>query len=368
MQNYSDKIKFAIYSSIACILWLGLHFFPGKISMFNYWDWNEFQEHQLPAHHYIESAINYHQTFPAFARRPISNIILGSNWGISKGFQFIIAEIGAMLAFMWIWFQYKRPQFFRMFPWMLLCFPILLAWFPTNYTYEEPFQWFMLMGFVYMLQHQRWILANIFIFLSLLTRETSILFIVSWMVGNSAISWKKLIPGLMLGVLWYGLNQQGMEQEMAARWTLLFDYNFQNQDYSIETIIFWAFTVFPSIFLCKYLSKRDLIIFVVFLLLNTFLVLYGAKAREARLHMLPLLFLWLKTDETIWLKFQWKWANILGCILGAIFMSIFLFSSSWTTTGMMIESSWVREYGILWGGMVGLTLGMIIFENSTERK
>ena len=84
--------------------------------------------------------------------------------------------------------------------------------------------------------------------------------------------------------------------------------------------------------------------------------------------VLPLLYLWLKTNEHFSLNLLWKKSNILFGIAGAIIMSITLFSISWTTTGMMIESSWVREYGILWGGMVGLTLGMIIFENSTERK
>jgi hypothetical protein len=34
----------------------------------------------------------------------------------------------------------------------------------------------------------------------------------------------------------------------------------------------------------------------------------------------------------------------------------------------MVETVWIREYGILWGGLFGLTAGMLIFGKSTNQK
>jgi hypothetical protein len=143
-------------------------------------------------------------------------------------------------------------------------------------------------------------------------------------------------------------------------------YNFQNQTFSIETILYFFLTFFPTLFFLFQQPKKDRKAFLILLLINTFLVFFGAKARESRLHLIPLFFIllrWKKVD----LHLPYRTAYLSG-ILTSILAGIFFYSERWTPSGAMIETVWIREYGILWAGIFGLTATMLIFGKSTNQK
>ena len=362
MPNYS-KTKVYLFAGVFFLLWLGLHFFPGKISMFNFTDWNEFPSGEIPAKKYLQSVIGYHREFPAFARRWFSNFWFSLFSEQYSGYVFILSEWLAMVALGVLWLKRNGQNILPIFL-FFISFPVLFAWFPSQYTFEEPFLWLFLFGFIIQLSQRPW-LAMAFALFALLTRETAILFIIPWLwIENQ---WTKIwIIPISVGFLPYLFLSNGLSNEISARWELLWHYNFQNQTFAVESILLFLLTFFPTLLFLKNYPKQERIPLFLLLLVNTFLILFAAKARESRLHLLPLYFILLrlpkKTTNNLNLKIG------LSGILGGILGGIFFYSGWWQPSGAMVETVWIREYGILWGGMFGLTLGMLIFGKSTDQK
>jgi hypothetical protein len=362
MPNYS-KTKVYLIAGVFFLLWLGLHFFPGKMSMFTFTDWNEFPAGEIPAKKYLQSVIDYHQEFPAFGRRWFSNFWFSLFPNQFSGYVFILSEWLAMVALGFLWLK-RNGQYFLPIFLFFISFPVLFAWFPSQYTFEEPFLWLFLFGFVTQLSCRPW-LSMAFAILALLTRETALLFIVPWLWLEKKWSMRWIIP-ICVGFLPYLFLSKGLSNEISARWELLWHYNFQNQTFAVETILLFLLTFFPTLFFWKNFPKQERILLLLLLLVNTFLIFFAAKARESRLHLLPLFFILLRWPNLPWVRLNLK-ISFFG-ILGGISGGIFLYSGWWQPTGAMIETVWIREYGILWGGLFGLKLGMLIFGKSTDQK
>lgn len=363
MPNYS-KIKGEALAGVFFLLWLGIHFFPGKISMFNYSDWGEFSIREIPAHKYLQSVVDYHSNFPAFARRWFTNFWFSLFPKSSIGTVFILSEWLAMVALGFLWL--KRNGQNQLLPILLFffSFPVWFAWFPSQYTFEEPFLWLFLFGFSSTL-HQSTPLSMVFALGAILTRETALLFLLPWLWVEKKLT----LPWILIicsGFVPFFYLSQNIHQEFQARWDLLLSYNFQNKTFAIESLLYFFFTFFPTIFFLQGQNKKDRKVFIGLLILNTLLVFFGAKARESRLHLLPLFYLLLRWKPAPLPKWTAK-AGIAA--LGSIIISaIFFYSGFWAPSGARVETVWVREYGILWGGVFGLTAGMLIFGKSTDQK
>jgi hypothetical protein len=331
--------------------------------MFNYHDWTDFQLREVPAQKYLQSVIDYHREFPAFARRWTANFWFSLFPKSVSGYVFILSEWLAMVALGFLWLnrngQHRLPILLFYFS-----FPVLFAWFPSQYTFEEPFLWLFLFGFVSQLEKNH-MTSFFFALLSLLTRETAILFILPWLWIENKLS-KIWIIFLLLAMGIYFVQDEQMTAEFQSRWNLLWKYNFQNQTFAIESILYFFLTFCPTLFFVFRQPKRNWQTFLLLLLLNTFFVFFGAKARESRLHLIPLFFIllrWEKVDITP----PSRMAYLIG-ILTSILAGIFFYSQTWTPSGAMIDTVWIREYGILWGGVFGLTITMLIFGKSTNQK
>lgn len=362
MQNYS-KTKIYGVAGVFFLLWLGLHFFPGKISMFNFSDWTDFQEKEIPAQKYLQSVIDYHREFPAFARRLFSNFWFGLFPTSISGYSFVFSEWLAMVLLGILWLK-RNGQNILPIILFFFSFPVLFAWFPSQYTFEEPFLWLFLFGFTtYFSKNQ--LVSSVFALLAILTRETALLFLLPWLWVESRLSLRWILV-MLLGIVPYFFQGNHLSTEIHDRWELLVKYNFQNQTFSIETILYFFLTFFPTLFFLFQQPKKDRRAFLVLLLINTFLVFFGAKARESRLHLIPLFFIllrWKKVD----LHLPYRTAYLSG-ILTSILAGLFFYSQRWTPSGAMIETVWIREYGILWAGIFGLTATMLIFGKSTNQK
>ncbi|MFY8133169.1 MAG: hypothetical protein ACOVOL_08035, partial [Bacteroidia bacterium] len=60
--------------------------------MFNYYDWTDFQLREVPAQKYLQSVIDYHREFPAFARRWTVNFWFSIFPKSVSGYVFILSE------------------------------------------------------------------------------------------------------------------------------------------------------------------------------------------------------------------------------------------------------------------------------------
>lgn len=362
MPNYS-RTKIYSIAGVFFLLWLGLNFFPGKISMFNYFDWTDFQEKEIPAQKYLQSVIDYHREFPAFARRWFSNFWYGLFPTSISGYSFIFSEWLAMVAFGFLWLRRNGQNILPVFL-FFFSFPVLFAWFPSQYTFEEPFLWLFLFGFTTNLSKNQWA-SGVFALLAILTRETALLFLLPWLWVENRLSFRWVLV-LLVGMIPYFFQGKHLSTEMQDRWQLLVKYNFQNQTFSIETILYFFLTFFPTLFFLFQQPKKDRKAFLILLFINTFLVIFAAKARESRLHLIPLLFILLRWNPHN--LHRPKPISIILGILGAGCCGLFFYSGYWGPSGAMVETVWIREYGILWGGLFGLTAGMLIFGKSTNQK
>ena len=136
----------------------------------------------------LAQAVELHNTFPAFARRPLTTqaiYVVMHILGCSATIGFIIVNFvflflnGILLYFLSFYKNKNEKQsLFNMLIYYT-SFSVLFSFFAPIYTYDEPIQYFCLLCAMLFLEKSSSFLmslfAFIFLFLSLVTRETSIL-------------------------------------------------------------------------------------------------------------------------------------------------------------------------------------------------
>lgn len=372
---------------LAIGLFLFLHLQHGVISMLNFRDWNLYPEGQVPANQYLLDVLSYHETLPAFARRPLTSWLLEAGKSIvgapNFGYVFIAIEtsILALSAFFLVRFARILGLDHRKANASALVyfggFSIVFAFFPGNYMYDEPAQYlFFFLTAIYWVKESP---ASVFFaILSCLSRETTLLLLpflpVFFPIKDC---WKRLIPILLpsilaVGAVWYFTPvTENITSEFGRRWALLFEKNFESADIGIQVLISTVLVVvYPFVFLKDGVySRKQRLVLVGLILFNTGTVWFFGIGREARLYALPLLFLWpylgLGVEQ---IKVILQKVSALFLMLAFGWLAYFALFYRVKTVGFMAEMHYFREYGVFLAMLIGLKIGLIWEQNKLRAK
>jgi hypothetical protein len=306
--------------TVWCLLLLWMHTTPGKEGM------------MTPEA--LQSTLDYHRTLPVFAARPLTSGAVGflNRWTGIQEWQ-ILALMNPLLLVLSAVMLYALSLRWGAKPWgawmaaglYLFSFPNLFAFVPPIYTYDEPLQtvtlfaacWFLPVPTVLGKVERVWppmpshnifyaLLAGLCMGLSWWARESGLLLlpVLAGLYLPYASRQERFALGLTvltaLGVLVLGristdpAKTTGDLWQWQARFSNL-QGNFRNIDYSVETLVGLGLVLaWPLVLLRPLLGPQRFLTLglVVSLVANTLMVLFMAKAREARLFALPLMLVW----------------------------------------------------------------------------
>ena len=309
----------AILSFIITIITFCLHMFNNVDSMLN--------DHSFKiSNSYLAIAYDLHKTYYPFAKRPLTNLLielLSYTFHSSIGFSFIIVN------FTFIFFNgilvYKLSSIFSQnhknnlinMVIFFLCFSNIFAFFVPIYSYDEPLQYFfILLSLIYFFK-KKWLYFILLFSISIMARESSIILLPGlWLLSlneQKLINLENLKKTLYLGipVLVYivfiiiYINKNNLidsnEEDIKNR-LIHFKLNIGENIAAAETF-FSLFLILglPIYFLyisiikksySSLLEKKLLKSFFITLIINSVIVILTTKARESRLFILPLFFLW----------------------------------------------------------------------------
>jgi hypothetical protein len=376
--GYRTVWAFAIFNTAMVFLVLSVHFWPGNNSMLNLNSWEYMNPEKGLNEAYLDEVITYHQTEPTFARRPVTTqavLALHRITGLTKAqsfvlFNFVVLWLTGIVICIAALFQTKNLRnalLSSLLYW--LSFPVLFAFFPTIYSYDDPLLYlFLAMTLLSIQLGNQWSAAAMFA-LAIVSRESAVILLPGIMVlyndgfklANLKTSWKKWWPFLVVSLaylaalVWqqYGSGDQSFSNDTSRRFaTLLF--NFQNRQFAVESIIS-AILVCSLPFLSWYYSGRNSAnrrAFMLTLILNTLIVLVFTQARESRLFMLPLFFWFPLAGQLVLQKateiiehlrvtLNWRMALLyVLAIVGYWFMAFLVYQP----TAMLPYENWHQEY------------------------
>jgi hypothetical protein len=276
---------------------------------------------------HLSETVEFHKTEPAFARRPITTYLIevvSKNSSLTIGESFTLVNF-TLLFLCGIALFYTAKLISDNIPLsnfsvisFYLSFTVLFSFFPTNYSYDEPLQYLLIFLSLITLIKGKWPLFILCFSLSMIARESSILLLPAITLYLMEIEFKKAfqpenikkilaiaVPVGLYGIFLYlFISMYGIEKKSATDLTNRFShflFNFQNQEYAIESFFSLALAVgVHSYFLFNYLSNNKLTSmekkliksFLLTLIINTIIVLVSTSARETRLFALPLIFIW----------------------------------------------------------------------------
>ena len=291
-------------------------------------------------HGFIQEVYGYHMQHPAFVRRPITSFAIDFfhrvlSISYANAFIFINFSIlflcGIVLFYLAKALRQKERDAFLGVLLFYVSFSVLFAFFVPVYSYDEPLQYlFLFLALLFSLKKQ-WVPFAVSFFLALMTRETSILLVPGFLFfllpkGKKPIENTNylrsvftlfLTVGGYIGALWWFVTGsdywviagQYLKTERFSHWM----FNFQSWQYSLESIISFILVLgipiavviaFINRFSLKKQTQKILLAFAITTLINSIFVFWAAKAQEARLFALPLVFLWPLLGKMIF--FLWK--------------------------------------------------------------
>ena len=387
------------------ILSLLLHILPSFNSMINFKDSTGDNLTRFFSDDYIGTVVNLHKDHPVFARRPLTTFFTD----LIADYTFLsIAESFSLVNFSLIFFSgllvfyiarlLKYDYKESLLSLILFCssFTILLPFFRTTYTYDEPFQYFFFLLTLVALLEERWLFFLLSFFLSLLGRETSAIAFLGvylfMLIDIRKITIDKLlikntlvvvVP--ILGYVLYYLftNDSTLMKDYDETNVRLsqFQYNFQDYQYTKESLSLFLITLgIPFYSLVWYLrdhpikgyEKKILNAFWFVFILNTIIIIISVRVNESRVIALPLLLLWplagkyfrhLLSD----IKNKIKTLSLLYLFSINIFfafISYFIAFEVYQPTGSLMSENLFNEYffGLLLfvGFHLSVKLGVII--------
>lgn len=198
---------------------------------------------------------------------------------------------------------------------------VLFAWFDPMYTFDEPVQYAaLLLALLALLRAQDWLFALSFM-VALIARETSVLLIPGF-VWLARDRWRNSWPALVAPLLLFALFTYWIVQRQDIADPTLTDiggrlgfigFNFGTWSMVGESLSYLVLVLaLPLFLLYRYgrsgtpspQDRAQLQAFWITLVLNTLVVLFAAKAREARLFALPMILGWPLLGRVIMYELQ----------------------------------------------------------------
>ena len=280
---------------------------------------------------YLNEVYLFHKTGQAaFMKRPITTYLIEKIhqfFSIEIGTSFVVLNFSCLfLSSLLLFYLSKQLTKSTLKAYVnslifFLCFPIIFMFFVPIYTYDEPLQLVFVFAALIAFFNQKNILFLCLFTISVFVRESSLILIPALFVLkfptvrlNTIFSVVKanLMHVLFLvspAIVYFGaikiyvnyFNIQQVEaQENAIRWMCLLQ-NFESDKSVFESIAaFFLVLLIPVYFIVTtkatelFTSKHKGLVkaFIITLVVNTLIAYSMTKVREARILMLPLVFLW----------------------------------------------------------------------------
>lgn len=404
-----DYLKAAVIGLLIIAVSFVIHIHPAFNSMINFQTSVYNVEGQLFSDDYIRVVLDYHKEHPVFARRPLTTFLVE--------FTDQAIGIGLAAAFAWVGFFFfyingllvyvlarcmKSTSLQALLAMIayLLSFTILFPYFRTTYTYDEPLQYFFCLLALIGLYKPSKGLMLFGLTGCLFARESSLVLFPSFFLlyyfkdaGAFKIRWDVIRKGLLfvLPVLVYmvyyvyhlSVFEAGVESnydEASVRVSQL-SYNFQSTAYTVETLsLFSIVYLFPvTLLLIQPRADRSGMLikaFWILLILNTAMVLLGARVSESRVLTLPLLLLWpimgrylLATVQNMKRLLQVKKMRMMFVLSMAIMVvvSYFIAFKFYVQTGAKAEENLFNEYYFVVVFISGMLVLLQVFQKKLSK-
>lgn len=348
---------------------LALHLCPGMNSMLNIDSGLYPLNGKIINADYLGVNLDFHRTEPAFARRPFTTWIIAgldriTSMGEAHAFivtQFALLFVSGLLLYKLVR-SLERPHREALLAMAAyhLSFTVLNGWFPPIYCYDEPLQYSALFLSIEACVRRRWAWFTLWFTVSLCVRESSLLLLPSFFLFFSDGAWRPQCWGtrsgfarasafaapvllfaiFLLAYVYYLGGQELLRNDVAGRATL-FELNFADAPTTVETLVYFYLALgLPTAVLLAADAAQGRSTssaphyrsgFLLSVLLNTIVVLFCTKAREARLFALPLVFVWpflggmlVNAKELLGLPNlrsmlkHWEYATVLLLIFGLL--------------------------------------------------
>lgn len=338
-------------------------------------------------------AVNWHNTLPAFVKRPLANwtIQFSSNifdisiqdaWKLVN-FSFLFLSGLALQALSFALGGTLKQTLLNLFV-FYFSFSNVFAFFPPLYTHDEPIQFFFLFLALLALKKGNSFFYIITFTLSLIARESGLILIpaiVIYFLYEQSKSFSQVFkPTFIIKLVLLGTPfiiysiliavlirikglEDGMSQDILERFKHI-PINFGSQAKSIESI----FNIFLILGVGLYFSFWGLIrkgknesnhlkyikAFLLTCVINTIIVLTTTQAKEARLFVIPMFFLWPVFGQLFMGEIEkLKFSEVIKCLISTKYLiaftvslgvsSLFIFTIYNITDGWM-DYNLFREY------------------------
>ena len=383
---------------------LGLHLCPGMNSMLNIDSGLYPLNGRTINADYLGVNLEFHRMEPAFARRPFTTWIIEGLDGISgmgeaPAFivtQFTLLFISGLLLYRLVRSlgRPRREALLAMAAYHL-SFTVLNGWFPPIYCYDEPLQYSALFLALEACIRRRWAWFTVSFTFALCVRESSLLLLPAFFLFFSDGAWRPRRWGTRSGfvrasafalpVLLFALflaayvrylgGQDLLRSDVAGR-SGLFELNFADPPTTVETLVYFYLALgLPSAILLAMdgtqgrsgtLDPPYRGAFLLAVLLNTIVVLFCTKAREARLFALPLVFVWpflggilingkelLRLDRLRSMFARWQYVVVFVLIFGLLALFV---DRGWELGDGNASGNLWHEYFLVQSGVILLHL------------
>ncbi len=373
---FKTIVAFFAFSLTLMLVVLSVHLWPGNNSMLNLHTWPHEVDANGISEKYVEEVLVYHETEPTFARRVITTKFVrffSNAFGLSLGISFTLFNFGMLLltGFCICLLALKTTQNVRfaflsgLLFW--LSFPIMFAFFPTIYSYDDPLQYLFITLTLLAFIDKNYTFAAGFFTLSLFVRESGLLLLPGiFILLNSDFTIqsikenaRKWAPFFVLSFIFivgkivaqYFIQDGNFTSDAEDRFAV-FAFNFQDKQFAIETL--FSFTLVSLLALITFLKEppsKWKNAFFATLILNTIIVVLFTQARESRLFLLPLFFWFPLAGKYFWNALsQVKNAFAASTLKmsfsagAAIFIAYALAYNVYVPTAMQLHENWHNEY------------------------
>ncbi|MFZ2189745.1 MAG: hypothetical protein WA057_00655 [Candidatus Magasanikiibacteriota bacterium] len=311
----------------------------------------------------LASGFYLHTSHPVFAMRPLTNLAVDSlnrflNVPIAYGLIAVFASfiiLDGILVYLCARIFLNSKLAWLSIIGFYLTFNILFIFGSNMHTYDEPIQYVFLLSSLIFLFRKKYIFFTLALLLATITRETSLFLIPTFLLVayfHSSINFRKVLISLLVVIgiyfiyYWVFSNITGklggsikyLEQERFLEWR----YNIKDWQYTKESIIGITLVLLPSIiifynFIKKAklsLSESEKYLWYAFLgaiIINTPIAFFTARAQEARIFALPLLFFWPLSGKIIlyYINFFRDKLKIIFLKRKIFKLSLFLLAIAW---------------------------------------
>ncbi|HOY32083.1 MAG TPA: hypothetical protein PKW80_09410 [Bacteroidales bacterium] len=363
-KTHLKNIIVAFVTSLVCtIICFTIHIIPQSNSMINFKTDSINTSKTSISNDYLSAVIVYHKTEPAFAKRPLTTFLiegfskitslnLGLSFTIINFFLFFLVGILIFYGSLALGNHLKASVLSIVC--FFLSFTVLFSFFRSNYSYDEPLQYFFILIALFALFYKNWFVYIFSFSFALIVRESSVFLLPSIALflfpdkekTESFINWKYLKRIIVLSIpvfvyllflfvyLTYFRIWNQSKTDISGRLSY-FHYNFQDANFSNESIISLFLAVgLHFYFIFWYLKDAGLTLFerkliksfILTLIINSVVILLAAKAREIRLFALPLLFVWPIIGKVVLSEFKLMKTGYKN-LKNLLFVPLFLFLS-----------------------------------------